>query len=185
MRFLKVVLPAGVGLLLAYLLLSPLSKEKEISFLLDKNKVDGPRAAEDSGGRISRLDDEGRAFSIDAGPSGAGEIERPGRRHRRNGGAHPARRGPATITADRAATIWTAEGRRARARSCSPPPTATGSRPATSPSTSTAISRQRRRSRGQDAARPLHRRAHDRRSASAAGVLTGRARLHIEQGGLR
>src|SRR5688500_20156939 len=35
----KILLPATVGLLLAYLLLSPLSRKDEISFLLDKNKV--------------------------------------------------------------------------------------------------------------------------------------------------
>jgi lipopolysaccharide export system protein LptC len=67
MRLLKLVLPAGVGILLAYLLLSPLSKEKEISFLLDKNKVDTARerlkvqAAEYRG-----LDNQGRPFSIRA-----------------------------------------------------------------------------------------------------------------------
>jgi lipopolysaccharide export system protein LptC len=67
MRLLKIVLPVGVGILLAYLLLSPLSKEKEISFLLDKNKVDTARerlkvqTAEYRG-----LDDKGRPFSIRA-----------------------------------------------------------------------------------------------------------------------
>lgn len=38
--FLKIVLPAAVGVLLAYLALAPLSKGPEISFLLDKNKVE-------------------------------------------------------------------------------------------------------------------------------------------------
>jgi len=38
--FFKIVLPLGVGAVLAYLLLSPLSKTKENSFLLDKKKVD-------------------------------------------------------------------------------------------------------------------------------------------------
>jgi lipopolysaccharide export system protein LptC len=37
--FLKYVLPAAVGVLLAYLALAPLSKGPEVSFLLDKNKV--------------------------------------------------------------------------------------------------------------------------------------------------
>jgi lipopolysaccharide export system protein LptC len=67
MRFLKVVLPAGVGLLLAYLLLSPLSKEKEISFLLDKNKVDQARERlKTQTAEYRGLDNEGRAFSIRA-----------------------------------------------------------------------------------------------------------------------
>ena len=38
--FLKFVLPALVGVLLAYLALAPLSKGPEVSFLLDKNKVE-------------------------------------------------------------------------------------------------------------------------------------------------
>ena len=37
---LKIALPAAVGVLLAYLALAPLSKGPEISFLLDKNKVE-------------------------------------------------------------------------------------------------------------------------------------------------
>jgi lipopolysaccharide export system protein LptC len=67
MRFLKIVLPAGVGLLLAYLLLSPLSKEKEISFLLDKNKVDTARERlKTQKAEYRGLDDKGRPFSIQA-----------------------------------------------------------------------------------------------------------------------
>lgn len=38
--FMKIALPAAVGVLLAYLALAPLSKGPEISFLLDKNKVE-------------------------------------------------------------------------------------------------------------------------------------------------
>src|SRR4051812_47343003 len=103
MRFLKVILPAGVGLLLAYLLLSPLSKEKEISFLLDKNKVDQARerlktqAAEYRG-----LDDKGRAFSIRAEHAVQASSKVPVV----DIGGMAARiqldEGPATITADRA-----------------------------------------------------------------------------------
>jgi len=37
---LKIGLPAAVGVLLAYLALAPLSKGPEVSFLLDKNKVE-------------------------------------------------------------------------------------------------------------------------------------------------
>ena len=103
MRFLKIVLPAGVGLLLAYLLLSPLSKEKEISFLLDKNKVDVARerlklqAAEYRG-----LDDKGRAFTIQAAQAVQAKSSVPVV----DIGGMAARiqldEGPATITADRA-----------------------------------------------------------------------------------
>ncbi|MFL6846109.1 MAG: LPS export ABC transporter periplasmic protein LptC [Allosphingosinicella sp.] len=67
MRLLKIVLPVGVGILLAYLLLSPLSKEKEISFLLDKNKVDTARERlKTQTAEYRGLDDKGRPFSIRA-----------------------------------------------------------------------------------------------------------------------
>lgn len=66
-KTLKVLLPAGIGVLLAYLLLSPLSKEKEISFLLDKNKVDvaGERLKVQAA-QYRGQDDKGRAFTITA-----------------------------------------------------------------------------------------------------------------------
>jgi lipopolysaccharide export system protein LptC len=41
--FLKIALPAAVGVLLAYLALAPLSKGPEVSFLLDKNRVETAR----------------------------------------------------------------------------------------------------------------------------------------------
>jgi lipopolysaccharide export system protein LptC len=65
--FLKIVLPLGVGAVLAYLLLSPLSRNKENSFLLDKKKVEvaherlKTQAAEYRG-----LDDQGRPFTVQA-----------------------------------------------------------------------------------------------------------------------
>ena len=79
MRFLKIVLPAAVGALLAYLLLSPLSKEKEISFLLDKNKVDSARERlKVQSAEYRGVDNEGRPFSIQAAqavqPTSAEEI---------------------------------------------------------------------------------------------------------------
>ncbi|PSJ37053.1 LPS export ABC transporter periplasmic protein LptC [Allosphingosinicella deserti] len=66
-KALKVLLPAGIGVLLAYLLLSPLSKDREISFLLDKNKVDvaGERLKVQSA-QYRGQDDQGRPFTINA-----------------------------------------------------------------------------------------------------------------------
>lgn len=66
-RALKVLLPAGVGVLLAYLLLSPLSKKGEISFLLDKNKVDvaGERLKVQAA-QYRGQDNKGRLFTITA-----------------------------------------------------------------------------------------------------------------------
>ncbi|HEX8624321.1 MAG TPA: LPS export ABC transporter periplasmic protein LptC [Allosphingosinicella sp.] len=103
MRFLKVVLPAGVGLLLAYLLLSPLSKEKEVSFLLDKNKVDTARERlKTQKAEYRGLDDKGRPFSIQAAQAVQAKSSDPVV----DIGGMAARiqldEGPATITADKA-----------------------------------------------------------------------------------
>jgi lipopolysaccharide export system protein LptC len=66
-RFFKIALPLGVGAVLAYLLLAPLAKNQEMSFLLDKRKVSLARerlktqAAEYRG-----VDDQGRPFTVEA-----------------------------------------------------------------------------------------------------------------------
>ncbi|TMJ17016.1 MAG: LPS export ABC transporter periplasmic protein LptC [Alphaproteobacteria bacterium] len=68
MRLLKVVLPAAVGVLLAYLFLSPLQKSKEISFLLDKNKVEvAKERLRLQQAQYRGQDNEGRPFTIAAG----------------------------------------------------------------------------------------------------------------------
>ncbi|HEY0087077.1 MAG TPA: LPS export ABC transporter periplasmic protein LptC [Allosphingosinicella sp.] len=66
-RALKILLPAGVGVLLAYLLLSPLGKDREISFLLDKNKVDvAKERLKVQQAQYRGQDNKGRAFTIEA-----------------------------------------------------------------------------------------------------------------------
>ena len=103
MRFLKVVLPAGVGLLLAYLLLSPLSKEKEISFLLDKNKVDTARERlKTLKAEYRGLDDQGRAFSIQAAQAVQAKSSDPVVDIGGMSARIQLKEGPATITADKA-----------------------------------------------------------------------------------
>lgn len=103
MRFLKVVLPAGVGLLLAYLLLSPLSKEKEISFLLDKNKVDTARERlKTQKAEYRGLDDQGRAFTIQAAQAVQAKSSVPVVEIGGMAARIQLKEGPATITADRA-----------------------------------------------------------------------------------
>jgi lipopolysaccharide export system protein LptC len=68
MRFLKVVLPVTVGVLLAYLLLSPLSAKKEVSFLLDKSKVEAAKERlKVQGAQYRGVDDQGRPFTVEAG----------------------------------------------------------------------------------------------------------------------
>lgn len=63
----KILLPAAVGALLAYLLLSPLSRQKEISFLLDKSKVDvaGERLKVEAA-QYRGVDNQGRPFILTA-----------------------------------------------------------------------------------------------------------------------
>ena len=67
-RTLAVLLPAGIGVLAAIMVFSPLSPRGEVSFLLDRNKV----AVVDDRLRVDRAmyrgaDDKGRPFSITAG----------------------------------------------------------------------------------------------------------------------
>ena len=67
-RTLAVALPAGIGVLAAIMVFSPLSPRGEVSFLLDRNKV----AVVDDRLRVDRAmyrgaDDQGRPFSITAG----------------------------------------------------------------------------------------------------------------------
>ena len=66
-RFLKVALPMGVGAFLAYLLVSPLSHTKEVSFLLDKKKVaTASERLKTQTARYQGLDDNDQPFTIEA-----------------------------------------------------------------------------------------------------------------------
>ncbi len=66
-RILKVLLPTGIGVLLAYLALAPLQKGRDISFILDKNKVDvAKERMRVQSARYRGQDNEGRPFTIDA-----------------------------------------------------------------------------------------------------------------------
>ncbi len=103
MRFLKIALPAFVGLLLAYLLLSPLSKEKEVSFLLDKNKVDTARERlKTQKAEYRGVDDKGRPFSIEAAQAVQAQSSEPVIDIGGMAARIQLEEGPATITADKA-----------------------------------------------------------------------------------
>jgi lipopolysaccharide export system protein LptC len=66
-RLLKIGLPAIVVLLLVYLLISPLSHKKEVSFLLDKNKVATASERLKTQTAVYRgTDDDGQPFTINA-----------------------------------------------------------------------------------------------------------------------
>jgi lipopolysaccharide export system protein LptC len=64
---LKVALPAMIGVLIAFLALAPLQKGREISFILDKSKVDVTRERlRVETARYRGQDERGRAFTLDA-----------------------------------------------------------------------------------------------------------------------
>ncbi len=66
-RFLKVALPASIGVLMAFLALAPLNRGQDISFILDKNKVELTKERlRVSQARYRGQDDKGRPFTLDA-----------------------------------------------------------------------------------------------------------------------
>ena len=66
-RAAKVGLPSAVGVLFAFLVMAPLAKRSEVSFILDKKKVDSaPERMRIESARYSGLDDKGQAFTIQA-----------------------------------------------------------------------------------------------------------------------
>ncbi|MEZ0497454.1 LPS export ABC transporter periplasmic protein LptC [Sphingomonas sp. IW22] len=67
-RVLQVVLPMGIGILAAFLVMAPLFMGGDVSFVLDKNKVDvAAERMRIQSARYRGADDKGRAFEIDAG----------------------------------------------------------------------------------------------------------------------
>ena len=66
-KLLKYALPALVGLVLAFLALIPLEKRKEVSFLVDKNKLEqSEERLKVEGAQYRGQDEEGRPFVLDA-----------------------------------------------------------------------------------------------------------------------
>lgn len=63
----KVGLPMGIGVLAAFLLMSPLAKRSEVSFILDKNEVEtAPERMRIEAARYTGKDDKGQPFVIQA-----------------------------------------------------------------------------------------------------------------------
>ena len=77
-RFLAVALPGAVGVIVAIMVLSPLSPRGEISFLLDRNKVEqtSERMRVDAA-TYRGEDDKGRAFSVSAGNAAQASASEP------------------------------------------------------------------------------------------------------------
>jgi lipopolysaccharide export system protein LptC len=66
-KFAKVALPSAVGVLIALLAMAPLDKEGDVSFILDKNKVDNaPERMRVESARYVGEDNRGQKFEITA-----------------------------------------------------------------------------------------------------------------------
>jgi lipopolysaccharide export system protein LptC len=64
-RWTKIGLPAAVGVLLAVLMVAPLDKKGDVSFILDKKKVDSaPERMRVEAARYTGTDDKGQLFEI-------------------------------------------------------------------------------------------------------------------------
>jgi lipopolysaccharide export system protein LptC len=64
-RWSKILLPAAVGILIAVLALAPLGKKSDVSFILDKNKVQkGSERMRVEQARYFGTDDKGQQFTI-------------------------------------------------------------------------------------------------------------------------
>ena len=63
----KIGLPSAVGVLAAFLLMAPLAKQSEVSFILDKNEVEtAPERMRIESARYMGKDDKGQPFVIQA-----------------------------------------------------------------------------------------------------------------------
>ena len=66
-RWTKILLPSAVGVLLAVLMLAPLDKKGDVSFILDKKKVDSaPERMRVEAARYTGTDNKGQQFEMTA-----------------------------------------------------------------------------------------------------------------------
>jgi lipopolysaccharide export system protein LptC len=185
--FLKIALPAAVGVLLAYLALAPLSKGPEISFLLDKDKVEvANERMRVTAARYRGQDSFGRPFVLSAQSAVQTTSQDPNVEITDMAAQIALESGPARIEAGRARyDMWrqhvdvagpirvtAADGYRLETRDVL-----------------VDLNQRTLQSRGRvDGRMPLGSFSADRLRAdlgSRTVVLDGRARLHIVQGGLR
>jgi lipopolysaccharide export system protein LptC len=186
-RILKVALPSSIGVLLAYLALAPLQKGPEISFILDKRKVDvAKERMRVQAAQYRGQDDLGRLFTIDAASAVQANSQDPIVDIAGMAARILLESGPASIRADKGRydmeaekvdvigpiLVTAADGYRLQTRDVG-----------------VDLNTRRLESRGRVEGRmPLGRFSADRLSADLPEkqvVLSGNARLRIEQGGLR
>ena len=67
-KWTKILLPSAAGVLLVVLALAPLDKKGDVSFILDKKKVDSaPERMRVEQARYTGTDDKGQQFTMTAG----------------------------------------------------------------------------------------------------------------------
>lgn len=99
----KIALPAAIGVVLAFLAFAPLEEKQEVSFLLDKNKVDQARERmKMQSAEYRGLDDQGRPFTIQAAQAVQAKSSVPIVDIGGMAAQIELKEGPARITADRA-----------------------------------------------------------------------------------
>jgi lipopolysaccharide export system protein LptC len=186
-RILKVALPSSIGVLLAYLALAPLQKGPEISFILDKRKVDVARERmRVQSARYRGQDNLGRLFTLDAASAVQASSQDPIVDIAGMAARIMLQSGPASIRADKGRydmeaekvdvagriLVIAADGYRLQTRDVQ-----------------VDLNSRSLQSRGRVEGRmPLGRFEADRLRADLPEkqvVLSGNARLHIVQGGLR
>jgi lipopolysaccharide export system protein LptC len=186
-RLLKVLLPTAIGVLLAYLALAPLQKGRDISFILDKNKVDvAKERMRVQSARYRGQDNEGRTFTIDASSAVQATSQDPIVEILGMSAEIGLESGPATLRADRGRydieaqkvdvigpiLFTAADGYSLRTRDVA-----------------VDLNTRALESRGRvEGTMPLGRFSADKLEANLPQkkvVLSGRARLHIKQGGIR
>jgi len=102
-RFMKFALPALVGLVLAFLALVPLEERREVSFLVDKNKIDqADERLKIESAQYRGQDEEGRPFELNARNAVQASSADPVVEIANMSARLLLAEGPATITAERA-----------------------------------------------------------------------------------
>ena len=176
-RWSKILLPSAVGVLIAVLMLAPLDKHGDVSFILDKKKVENaPERMRVETARYVGADDKGQKFVITANRAIQRSSDMPIVDIRGMFARLALANGPLMIPANQGRYDLDSQKVDVTARSRWSARTATGSRPATSTSTSSSASwRARARSRarcGSASSRPASSRpiSAPGPSCSAAGL---------------
>jgi lipopolysaccharide export system protein LptC len=186
-RFLKLALPAAIGMLLAYLALAPLKTGPDISFILDKNKVDvAKERMRVQSARYQGQDNKGRPFTLDASSAVQATSRDPIVDIQGMSASIRLDNGPATLRAQKGRYDMEAE----KVDVIGPILfTAADGYQLQTRDVAVDLDERRLQSRGRvDGRMPLGRFSADRMTADLPTrhvTLSGRARLHIVQGGLR